>query len=47
MTFVVGPKGRVFQKDLGETSEDAMKAMVFDPDSTSLIIRVYRFIIDR
>jgi Protein of unknown function (DUF2950) len=34
MTFVVGPKGRVFQKDLGETSEDAMKSMVFDPDST-------------
>jgi Protein of unknown function (DUF2950) len=34
MTFVIGPKGRVFQKDLGETFEDAMKAMVFDPDST-------------
>jgi Protein of unknown function (DUF2950) len=34
MTFVVGPKGGVFQKDLGETSEDAMKATVFDPDST-------------
>jgi len=34
MTFIVGPKGRILQKDLGETSEDAMKAMVFDPDST-------------
>jgi hypothetical protein len=34
MTFIVGPKGRILQKDLGETSEAAMKAMVFDPDST-------------
>jgi Protein of unknown function (DUF2950) len=33
MTFIVGPRGQVFQKDVGETSEDAMKKMVFDPDS--------------
>jgi hypothetical protein len=34
MTFIVGPKGRIFQKDLGETTENAMKAMVFDPDNS-------------
>jgi hypothetical protein len=34
MSFLIGPKGKLFEKDLGETSEDAMKAMVFDPDSS-------------
>jgi hypothetical protein len=35
VTFIVGPRGVVYQKDLGETTEEAAKAMVtFDPDST-------------
>ena len=34
MSFVIGPDGHLYQKDLGETSADAMKAMVFDPDSS-------------
>ena len=35
MTFIVGPRGRVFQKDLGETSEQQATSMeVFDPDSS-------------
>jgi hypothetical protein len=34
MTFIIGPKGKLLQKDLGESSEDVWKAMVFDPDSS-------------
>jgi hypothetical protein len=35
MTFVVGPLGRVYQKDLGEgTSQAALAMSVFDPDSS-------------
>ena len=38
MTFVVGPRGSVFQKDLGESSEEVWKAMVFDPDSSRHLV---------
>jgi len=35
MTFIVGPKGTVFQKDLGQTTEEIARAMTeFDPDNT-------------
>jgi hypothetical protein len=35
MTFVVGPPGRVYQKDLGEgTSQAALAMSVFDPDNS-------------
>jgi hypothetical protein len=34
MTFVIGPKGKLFQKDLGDSSETVWKAMLFDPDNT-------------
>jgi hypothetical protein len=35
MTFVVGPRGVVYQKDLGETTEETAKGMAaFDPDTT-------------
>ena len=35
MTFLVGPRGVVYQKDLGETTEEAAKGIAaFDPDST-------------
>lgn len=35
MTFLVGPRGGVYQKDLGEGTEEVAKGMTaFDPDST-------------
>jgi hypothetical protein len=35
MTFIVGPQGIVFQKDLGEKTEELGKAMTaYDPDDT-------------
>jgi Protein of unknown function (DUF2950) len=35
MTFIVGPRGRVYQKDLGEGSEQQATSMeVFDPDGS-------------
>jgi hypothetical protein len=35
MTFLVGPRGVVYQKDLGETTEEVAKGLAaFDPDST-------------
>jgi Protein of unknown function (DUF2950) len=35
MTFLVGPRGRVYQKDLGTDTEQAAKAMeAFDPDAS-------------
>jgi Protein of unknown function (DUF2950) len=35
MTFIVGPRGRVFEKDLGENSEQQATGMeAFDPDSS-------------
>jgi len=35
MTFVVGPQGIVYQKDLGDKTTDVAKAMTaFDPDAT-------------
>jgi hypothetical protein len=35
MTFIVGPDGRVYEKDLGEQTEAAAGAMsAFDPDAT-------------
>jgi Protein of unknown function (DUF2950) len=35
MTFVVGPRGIVYQKDLGESTEQVAKELTaFDPDST-------------
>jgi hypothetical protein len=35
MTFLVGPRGVVYQKDLGETTEEVAKGIAaFDPDST-------------
>jgi Protein of unknown function (DUF2950) len=35
MTFIVNPDGVVFQKDLGDDTENAVKALTsFDPDST-------------
>jgi hypothetical protein len=40
MTFIVGPRGVVYQKDLGETTEEAAKGMAaFDPDSTWKVAR--------
>ena len=35
MTFTVGPDGKVYQKDLGDNTEEAARAMTtFDPDSS-------------
>jgi len=35
MTFIVGPRGRVYEKDLGEGSDQqATSIEVFDPDSS-------------
>jgi hypothetical protein len=35
MTFITGPRGRVYQKDLGEgTAESAREITAFDPDSS-------------
>ncbi len=40
MTFLVGPRGVVYQKDLGETTEEVAKGMAaFDPDSTWKVAR--------
>jgi hypothetical protein len=40
MTFIVGPGGVVYQKDLGDTTEQAAKSMTaFDPDSTWKVAR--------
>ena len=35
MTFMVGPQGVVFQKDLGEQTAEAAKAITtYDPDTS-------------
>jgi hypothetical protein len=35
MSFIVGPQGVVYQKDLGATTEENAKAMtLYDPDPT-------------
>jgi hypothetical protein len=40
MTFLVGPRGVVYQKDLGETTEEVAKSMAaFEPDSTWQVAR--------
>jgi hypothetical protein len=40
MTFLVGPRGVVYQKDLGETTEEIAKGTAaFDPDSTWTVAR--------
>ena len=40
MTFLVGPRGVVYQKDLGETTEELAKGIAaFDPDSTWRAVR--------
>lgn len=40
MTFVVGPRGVVYQKDLGETTEEIAKGVAaFDPDNTWAVAR--------
>ncbi|MGO9931645.1 MAG: DUF2950 domain-containing protein [Steroidobacteraceae bacterium] len=40
MTFLVGPRGVVYQKDLGETTEEVAKGIAaFDPDSTWTVAR--------
>jgi hypothetical protein len=40
MTFLVGPHGVVYQKDLGETTEEVAKGIAaFDPDSTWKVAR--------
>jgi hypothetical protein len=40
MTFLVGPRGVVYEKDLGETTEEAAKGMAaFDPDGTWKVAR--------
>jgi hypothetical protein len=40
MTFTVGPGGKVYQKDLGDSTEEAARAMTtFDPDSSWKLAR--------
>ncbi len=40
MTFLVGPRGVVYQKDLGEMTEEVVKGMAaFDPDATWKVAR--------
>jgi hypothetical protein len=40
MTFLVGPRGAVYQKDLGQTTGEIAKALTaFDPDSTWKVVR--------
>jgi len=40
MTFMVGPNGRIFQKDLGESSEQAAREMIeFNPDQSWELVR--------
>lgn len=40
MTFLVGPRGVVYQKDLGDGTEEAAKGMAaFDPDGTWKVAR--------
>ena len=35
MTFIVGPQGVVFQKDLGDGTDEAAKAITaYDPDES-------------
>jgi hypothetical protein len=40
MTFLVGPRGTIYQKDLGETTDEVAKGLTaFDPDSTWKVVR--------
>ena len=40
MTFIVGPQGVVFQKDLGDKTAELAKAMTtFDPDESWTPVR--------
>jgi hypothetical protein len=39
MTFLVGPEGIVYQKDLGEKTAELAKAMTFDPDESWMPVR--------
>jgi hypothetical protein len=40
MTFLVGPRGAVYQKDLGQTTDEIAKDLTaFDPDSTWKVVR--------
>jgi hypothetical protein len=40
MTFVVGPRGAIYQKDLGQTTDEIAKGLTaFDPDSTWKVVR--------
>jgi hypothetical protein len=40
MTFLVSPRGRIYQKDLGETTDDIAKGLTaFDPDGTWKTVR--------
>jgi len=34
MTFIAGPRGTVYQKDLGDGTAEAAKGITFDPDSS-------------
>ena len=39
MTFIVGPRGTVYQKDLGDGTAEAAKGMAYDPDSSWMAVR--------
>jgi Protein of unknown function (DUF2950) len=40
MTFLVGPRGAIYQKDLGETTDESAKDLAaFDPDITWKVVR--------
>jgi hypothetical protein len=34
MTFIAGPRGPVYQKDLGDGTAEAARSLTFDPDSS-------------
>jgi hypothetical protein len=40
MTFLVGPRGAIYQKDLGQTTTEIAKGLTaFDPDKTWKLVR--------
>ncbi|WP_260473132.1 DUF2950 domain-containing protein [Edaphobacter aggregans] len=39
MTFIVGRRGTVYQKDLGDGTAEVVKGMAYDPDSSWKAVR--------
>ena len=39
MTFIVGPRGTVYQKDLGDGTAEVAKGMAYAPDTSWNAVR--------